>query len=34
VSTDGGEYSSIVVDASRVTEAGSLALKEAAPAAE
>ncbi|MFP8890007.1 RNA-guided endonuclease InsQ/TnpB family protein [Natrialbaceae archaeon A-CW2] len=29
VSTDGGEYSSIVVDASRVTEAGSPALKEA-----
>ncbi|MDS0283837.1 RNA-guided endonuclease InsQ/TnpB family protein [Haloarcula onubensis] len=29
VSTDGGEYSSMVVDASRVTEAGSTALKEA-----
>ena len=34
VSTDGGDYSSIVVDASRVTEAGSPALKEAASAAE
>jgi len=33
VSTDGGD-SSIVVDASRVTETGSPALKEAAPAAE
>ena len=34
VSTDGGEHSSFVVDASRVVEAGSSALKEAASAAE
>jgi putative transposase len=34
VSTDGGDFSSIIVDASRVVEAGSPALKEAAPAAE
>ena len=34
VSTDGGDSSSTVVDASRVTEAGSPALKEAASAAE
>jgi putative transposase len=34
VSTDGGEYSSIIVDASCVVEAGSSALKEAVPAAE
>ncbi|WP_136590499.1 RNA-guided endonuclease InsQ/TnpB family protein [Salinigranum halophilum] len=34
VSTDGGDSSSIVVDASRVTETGSPALKEATPVAE
>ncbi|MFC6993244.1 RNA-guided endonuclease InsQ/TnpB family protein [Haladaptatus sp. GCM10025707] len=34
VSTDGGNSSSFVVDASRVVETGSPALKEAAPAAE
>jgi putative transposase len=34
VSTDGGEYSSIIVDARCVGEAGSSALTEAAPAAE
>lgn len=34
VSTDGGDYSSIVVDASRVTETGSPALKEATAVAE
>ena len=34
VSTDGGEHSPIVVDASRVTEIGSPGLKEATPVAE
>jgi len=34
VSTDGGEYSSVVVDASRVVESGSSALTEATPVAE
>jgi putative transposase len=34
VSTDGGEYSSVVVDARRVVESGSSALKEATPVAE